>query len=120
MHDDQTTLLIQAVSKLTVAVEKLDGLLRDEYPKRAEVEHKFLSKGEGKRFVIKLTISAFVAVFVSWIVTVGSYSNCLVGSDNPSVCKYIPGYNQKIEDKDNLNDRISNLENQIDQLRQQR
>lgn len=120
MHDDQTALLIQAVSRLTVAVEKLDGLLRDEYPKRAEVEHKFFSKGEGKRFAVKVAVSAIVAILVSWVVTVGSYSSCLVGNNNPGVCQYIPGFNQRIQDKENINKRIDNLEKQISQFESQR
>jgi hypothetical protein len=116
MRDEQTALLIQAVSRLTVAVEKLDGLLREEYPKRSEVEHKFLSKGEGKRFIIKVMVSALIAVFVSWVVTVGSYSKCLTGDENPSVCRYVPGYEQRIQDKKEFEQEINDLQNQISQL----
>lgn len=118
MRDDQTTLLIQAVSKLTVAVEKLDGLLRDEYPKRSEVERKFVSKGDRNKTIHWLVIGALITVMTCYGLTVGIYSKCFVGLDNPSVCNAVPGYDDRINRMDKINERIAELENRTAQLEQ--
>ena len=120
MSDDQTPLLVQAVSKLTVAVEKLDNLLRDEYPKRTEVERNFVTKLENQKVVAKFLVVALITVLGCYVFTVGAYSQCFVGDESPGVCKYVPGYDERVERRDQINEKFDDLEDKIKRLEQKK
>lgn len=117
MADDQTPLLVEAVSRLVVAVEKLDNLLREEYPKRTEVERKFVSKLENQKVITKVILVALITVFGCYVTTVGAYSQCFVGNDSPKICQYVPGYDDRITRRDEIDNRLAELEELIREQR---
>ena len=117
MTNDHTPLLIEAVSRLTTAVEKLDLLLRTEYPKREEIEGKYVSKLENQKVVTKVILLALITVIGCYVFTIGSYSQCLVGNDSPGgICKYVPGYQERIDRRDIVDQELQRLEDQIQVL----
>lgn len=118
MASEQTPLLVQAVSKLTAAVEKLDRLLRDEYPKRSEIQEKYVSKFENQKVVTKVVLLALITVIGCYVFTIGSYSQCLVGEDSPGICKYVPGYEERIIRRDEIDSKIDRLDQLIREQRQ--
>jgi cytochrome c-type biogenesis protein CcmH/NrfG len=119
MADDEKSLLVHAVSKLTVAVERLDTLLREEYPKRTEVEKKFVTKLQNQKVVVRLILVALIAVLGCYVFTIGSYSQCLVGDESPSICEFVPGYQERIDRRDEIDNEFKHLRQQIKQLRKE-
>lgn len=113
MRDSQTDLLIQAVSRLTVAVEKLDSLLRDEYPKRSEVERTYVSKHQNQTLIVKMVVVALVTVVSTLGLSVGVYAKCFVGDSNPSICATVPGFNSRVVRKDEIDNRLDKLEQEL-------
>lgn len=90
--------LVEAVSNLTVTVRKLDELLRNDYPKRQEIERRFLSKQESTqriRLVLILAlIPIFVSIFASIAFTLTTVSGCFLNGRPSSACKFIPGFEE--------------------------
>jgi hypothetical protein len=110
--------LTEAVRELTSATVSLRRLLADEYPRRSEVERRFVSKLAQQRYFSRMVVLALFVVISCYAISVGSYSVCFVGDlDNPGVCKLVPGYKERVERNKQVNlihqgqdDRISRLE----------
>ena len=72
MAEDDARALTQAVDNLTRVVTNLDELLRRDYPKRAEIEHRYTSKQASRRIVQGLAI-------VLAIILLSAYFNVRLG-----------------------------------------
>ena len=93
--------LLGAVRQLTEVVTRLETTLREEYPKRAEVERKFTTKKESmerrRQWIITLTLMFAISLFLSVGVTATTVSYCFLTEDArlgqaPVGCEVIPGY----------------------------
>lgn len=111
--------LVNAVTKLTDAVKSLDTLLRDEYPKRSEVERTFVTKLENQKIVTKVILVALISVLGCYVMTIGAYSQCLVGEESPGFCVYVPGYEERVERRDYIDDQLAGYERELNKLREE-
>lgn len=119
MADDQTPQLVEAVSQLTSSVRRLDKLLRDEYPKKSELRENYVSKLENQKVITKVILVALIAVLGCYVTTVGAYSQCFVGNESPGVCQYVPGYEDRIDRRDEIDQRFDDLEKIIEKQQRQ-
>lgn len=110
--EDSAETLTAAVVQLTSVVEALRVLLTNEYPKRTEVERRFVTRLSNQRHTTRLIILALVTVIACYALTVGSYSACFVGETgtNPGICKIVPGYKDRVA-RSNEVDRIHQNQN---------
>lgn len=101
--DDEQT-LVKAVTELTGVVRNLDQLLRDEYPRRSEVERRFVSKLAAQRNVTRMVLIGIITVISCYVINVGAYSVCFVGDlKNPTFCTWLPGYDERVDRSEEVN-----------------
>ena len=92
--------LLAAVRALTIAVERLEKTLHDEYPKRSEIERRFVTEESSKkrrnRAIGLVVVFVISTVILSYIVTVSTISTCFLGNSSlgqpPHICSVLPGY----------------------------
>lgn len=113
---DSNEVLTAAVNKLNNAVVELSQILRDDYPKRSEIESRFQSKLDSRKNVTRITVVALLTVFICYVTSTGAYSVCLVGEQNPSFCKLVPGYEDRIARRDQLDEQERLVNLRIDRL----
>lgn len=114
--DDTAAELLEAVRNLTTVVMGVDQLLRDEYPKRSEVERKFVTKMQQKTHVTRMVVVALVTVVGCYAMSSGVYAACFVGQENPSVCQFAPGYDERKERSREIDTRFGNLDDRLKKL----
>jgi hypothetical protein len=114
--DDDARALTRAVTELTRVVTSLDELLRRDYPKRSEIERRFTSKGTTRRAIMWAVVVAIGTVIGCFAISTGAYAVCFTGVDNPGICSVVPGYQDRIDRRDEINevDRLNEL--RIDRL----
>lgn len=95
----ETAALTEAVKQLTEVVRLLDRTMKNDYPKRHEVERNFVSKEQSFRRLFYMIGFVLISIFVSYIVTIGTISGCFLGSDqkHPDACGILPGYKDSIK-----------------------
>lgn len=108
--------LTQAVNNLTRVVTNLDELLRRDYPKRAEIERRFLSKVESRKLMAKMVVIAFLVVLSSYATTTMAYASCYIGAENPRWCELMPGFDKRLDRFDDLNRRNDQLGERVSKL----
>lgn len=113
---DTAVELLEAVRRLTTVVAGVDQLLRDEYPKRTEIERRFVSKMQQNRHVARMLIVALLTVAGCYAFSTGLYAVCFVGQEDPGACSVVPGYQERIERRDEINKRDADLERRIKRL----
>lgn len=115
MSETKDTLLT-AVQSLTFETRKLHDLLQSEYPKRGEVERKFVSKLQQQRLVIRLLLGIALLTLLTFVGTIGSFSVCLVGDNNPGFCKAVPGYNDRIDRRTEIDNKNARQDRELERL----
>lgn len=95
----ETAALTEAVKQLTEVVRLLDRTMKDDYPKRNEVERNFVSKEQSFRRLFYMIGFILISIFLSYVVTVATISGCFLGSDqeHPAACGMLPGYKDSIK-----------------------
>lgn len=91
----ETRELISAVNRLNETSQELNRTLKEDYPKRREIEHRFITK-EASRIRVKILVAAILAASVlSFFTTVTTVSTCFLGDpDHPYPCNWMPGYEE--------------------------
>lgn len=88
--------LLVAVQELNRSVKALERTLHNDYPKRAEVEHRFSTKNSAHVRVVAFVMSLVLAIIGSFFVTVSTISYCFLGGaetgNPPPICNSLPGY----------------------------
>ena len=97
---DKVDSLGNDVRALSGDVRKLIELMNKDYPRRGEVERRFVTKFSQQKFLIKVLAAIVIAGTVIFAGTIGSFSLCLVGDSNPGICKIVPGYDERVERRD--------------------
>ena len=117
---DTNEALTKAVRSLDDTLKKVDQRLSDDYPKRTEIERRFQSRLDARKHITRITFAALLTVVGCYGVSTGAYAVCFVGDDNPSGCSFLPGYQDRIERRDQINRdqretnlRIKRLEDKI-------
>lgn len=111
--------LIHAVKELNQTVISLRTLLSDEYPKRTEIERNFQSRLDARKHISRMVIVALVTVVGCYIMSVGVYASCFVGEESPSVCSLVPGYEERINRRNEINKKDQQFEQRIRRLEAQ-
>lgn len=119
MTDDAET-LTKIVGELNRNVVTLTKVLQDDYPKRTEIERRFQSRLDARKHLTRIILAMLITVVGCYAVSTGAYAVCFVGEDNPNGCRLLPGYEDRIDRRDEinrqnqlLNERISRLERQV-------
>lgn len=96
--------LVEAVRDLTQVVKALDILLREEYPKRTEVERRFVSRKTASRRAWTVIALILATVVASYFFSIGTVSYCFLGNtvDPPAYCNIMPGYNHAVKKNNRL------------------
>lgn len=117
--------LTAAVKALTRAVQDLQDLIQNEYPKRNEIERDFVSKYHINRKRKQLIFATVAGIILSYFFTMGTVSYCFLqgqGTVNEAhqACYLLPGYGEvvkyskaRLEGYENLIERSLKNEQQI-------
>lgn len=95
--------LVNAVQQLTRVVQELQSMIRDDYPKREEIERDFVTKYGIRKRRRQWAIGTVVAIVASYFWTMGTVSYCFLSSDPDgetdlkTYCLIIPGYKEAVE-----------------------
>lgn len=108
--------LTQAVRELNTSVSQLRQVLQDDYPKRTEIERRFISKLEQRKHLTRMTFVALVTVAGCYVTSTGAYAVCFVGDENPDICSVVPGYEDRLDRRDELNKQIQELQTKVRRL----
>lgn len=96
--DDPTgQALLTAVQNLTRVVEVLQQTLKEDYPKRSEIEKDFPTKASLVKSRKQAALIIAVAIFASSIITMGSVSYCFLQGKVYTACRVIPGYSATVD-----------------------
>lgn len=84
-------------------VRVLTATLSD-YPKRAEVHEKYVSRRESRQRLVLVLTFAVISLVFSYFVTISTVSTCFLGGDGeyPGLCKLIPGYEEAQQQNDDI------------------
>lgn len=96
--------LQDAVQELHAVVLALKELLEREYPRRDEIERRYLDKydlaAKTRKNWIIVAVMGLVMLFTGFFASVTTVSYCFLGSAQDGgrpVCEVIPGYEQSLE-----------------------
>lgn len=110
--------LLTAVERLTTVVNNLDTTLRNDYPKRVEVERRFTTKKATRARVKVLVATIAGSVIASIFVTTGTISTCFLGGVQhgiyPQICSIMPGYSSATQENDVVRKKFYDM---LDQLK---
>lgn len=90
--------LVTAVTSLTDVISELQKMIRDDYPKRNEIERDFVTKYGVKKRRIQFAVAIIVAIVASYFFTMGTISYCFLespgtgGLHSKPLCELLPGY----------------------------
>lgn len=98
---EDESVLLAAVNKLTLVVDALNKTLKEDYPKRREIERDFISKDHSRKRLKQIAAGMVVAVLVSYFLTVTSINYCFLnGIPAPGerdFCRVFPGYEESFD-----------------------
>jgi hypothetical protein len=93
--------LLEAVHELTRVVKQLQITLERDYPKRAEIERRFVTESQSRTRRNTAVFFVLITIFISYFVTVSTISYCFLGGAAegrpPRACGLLPGYNSAQE-----------------------
>lgn len=123
-HDAE---LLEAVKNLTTVVQALDTTLKEDYPKRSELERKYVTYQQVKQRRIQIAAATVIAIALSYFFAVSTVTYCYhggqAGQNYKPVCSIFPGYNtyqngnkQLIDDFHKLQQEVQETENLVQDL----
>ena len=115
----EETVLLKAVTDLTKVVDALNTTLKEDYPKRQEIERNFISKDHSRKRVRQIAVGMVVAIVASYFATVGTVNYCFLnGVPEPGtrdICNVFPGYEASFDNNREFIASYTQLQNQISQ-----
>lgn len=99
--------LLAAVLELTRVVKALENTLKNEYPKRREIEANYVNRTETRKRRNQFVIFVVIAIVASYFFTITTISGCFLSEGArtghaPSACSILPGYDRALKRNDKI------------------
>lgn len=109
--------LLEAVQNLTSVVRALEATIREEYPKRKEVERRFATKRENRDRYTTFILLLIIGMTSSFLVTTSTLSYCFLGGGDhgKEICKIMPGYQASADSSDQIVEEFRRLQRVTEQ-----